>query len=85
MPLRLALGTVLSVFSPEIGRHFAPLLRFPLNDRRAERMRTEPCFGACDNLKERLGLRVARQLGLALLLVDPQNGVVTVGINYLVV
>ena len=77
--------TDLSVLPPEIGRPFAPLLCFPLDDRRAERMRTEPCFGTCDNLKERLGLRVARQLGLALLLVDPQNGVVTVGINHLVV
>lgn len=43
-------------------------------------MRAQPCLGACYYLVELFGLRCALELGLALALLYPQNGVVRVGI-----
>src|SRR3712207_838065 len=44
-------------------------------------MRAQPCLGTGDNLIEGLGGGSTLQLGLTLLFLDPQNGVITVGIN----
>ena len=70
-----------SLFSPEIGRHFAPLACLPLHQIILYLMRAEPCLGAGDYLIEWFGLRCALQFGLALSLLNPQYGVVRVGID----
>ena len=45
------------LLSSEVGRYFAPLAGFPLNDGVAEIMGAQPGLGAKDNLIERLRLR----------------------------
>ena len=71
-------------FSSEIGRNLAPFLRFPFKDRHGDGVGAEPIFGTGDDLIELLGLRSALQLGLALLLVNPELGIHAVAIDYLV-
>ena len=46
-------------------------------------MGAEPVFGTGDDLIELLGLRSAKQLGLALLLVYPDLGIYAVAVDYL--
>ena len=45
------------LLSSEVGRYFAPLAGFPLNDGVAEIMGAQPGLGAKDNLIERLRFR----------------------------
>lgn len=71
-------------FSSEIGRNLAPFLCIPFHDRYGNRMSAEPVFGTGNDLIEPLGLRSAKQLGLALLLVYPELGIYAVAIDYLV-
>ena len=71
-------------FSSEIGRNLAPFLCIPFHDRYGNRMGAEPVFGTGDDLIELLGLRCAKQLGLALLLVYPDLGIYAVAVDYLV-
>ena len=53
---------------------------FPLDDGIVIDMRAEPELGTLYNLIKWFGLRVPLQFGLALFLVHPQNGVVTVAV-----
>ena len=74
-------GAFYFLLSPEIGRHFAPLARLPLHQMVLYLMRAEPCLGASDYLIEGFGLLCALQFGLALSLLNPQYGVVRVGVD----
>ena len=70
-------------FSSEIGRNLAPFLCIPFHDRYGNRMGAEPVFGTGNYLIEPLGLRSAKQLGLALLLVYPDLGIYAIAVDYL--
>ena len=72
------------LFPPEVGRNLSPLLSIPFNYRYARRVCTQPLLRPPDNVEERCRLRCQRQLGLTLFFVDPQNGVVRIGIDNLV-
>ena len=59
------------LFASEIGRHFTPLLCFPLDDGVTPLVGLKPSLGTGDNLEERLRLRGALQFRLTLPFADP--------------
>lgn len=75
---------MLPVFAAEVGGHFPPLLGFPFKNRCGDGVCTEPVFSSGDDLIELFGLRCALQCRLAFSLLHPENGIVAVGIDGLV-
>ena len=73
------------LFSSEVSRNLAPFGGFPLDDGVSEIMRNEPLLSSQNNLIEFLRLWGALELGLTLALLNPEDGVVRVGIDGLVV
>lgn len=72
---------MLSTFTAKIGRHLAPFFSFPFHYGIVIVMGDEPMFGAGNDAEELLRLWCERQFGLALALLHPKNGVVTVGVD----
>ena len=69
-------------FSPEVGRHLAPLSRLPFYDWvLGGVVGAEPCLCTGYNLKELFGIRGTRKFGLALLLSHPEYGVAAVRVD----
>ena len=72
-------------FTAEVGGNFTPFLGFPLDNGVAVVVGLKPILGTGYDLKKLLRLRRALQLGLALTLRDPKDGIVGVGIDGFVV
>lgn len=68
----------------EVGRDFAPLACFPLDDGNMYGVLTEPQLGTGDDVVEAGGVGVALQLSLAMLLLNPEDGIVRVAVDDLV-
>ena len=73
------------LLSAEVGGDFAPFLGFPLDDGVAVVVGLKPSLGAGDDLEQGLCLGRTLQLGLTLTLLNPEDGIVGVGIDGLVV
>ena len=73
------------LFPSEVGRYLAPLGCLPLDDGVAEVVGVEPLFCAGDNLVKFLCLWCAFQFCLAFVFVHPQDGVVGIAVDGLVV
>lgn len=76
---------VFRLFPPEISGHFSPFGGFPLDNRITIVMGVEPILGTGDNLIELLRPWGALQGCLAFTLTHPEDGVVGVGIDGLVI
>ena len=73
------------LFSAEVGRDFTPLLGFPFDDGVTIVVGLEPDLSTGDNLEELLRLGSALELRLTLALLNPENGIVRVGIDGFIV
>ena len=73
------------LFSSEVSRNLAPFRGFPLNDGIPEIVRIEPQLGSRNDLIELFCLRRTLEFSLALALLNPENGIVGVRIDSLVV
>ncbi len=73
------------LFAPEVGWDFAPFLGFPFDDGIAIVMGLEPVFSTSDNLEKGLCLGIALQGRLTLTLLNPENGVVRIGVDGFIV
>ena len=71
------------LFSAEVSRNLAPLLRLPVNYRNPEGMSLQPTLGTSHQLKEMLRLRRRSKGGLCLALTHPALGRRAVGIDCL--
>ena len=72
-------------FAPKVGGYFAPFLRFPLDNRVPIIVSLQPVLCSCNHLKKWLGLFISLQFGLALALLYPEDGIIAVGVDGLVV
>ena len=72
---------ICNLFSAKVGRYFAPLLGFPLDDGDGDTVCLEPCLGTFDELEELLGLLGALKLGLAAFLAYPADGSAAITID----
>ena len=74
-----------NLFPTKVCWNLAPFLGFPLNDGIAEVMGLEPVFSTGYDLEEGFCLGRALEFGLTLALGDPEDGIVGVAVDGLVV
>ena len=73
------------LFPAEVGRDFTPFRGFPFDDGVSEIMGVKPVLGSGDNLIELFCLRCALQFCLALALLYPEDGIIGVAVDGLIV
>ena len=69
------------LFASEVGRDFAPLLGFPLQNTGGDATRFEPLFGTRNHVEQRSGALCLFERGFALLAAHPTDGSAAVAID----
>ena len=72
-------------FAPKVGRYFTPFLGLPLDDWITIVVCLQPLLCTGNHLKEGLRRRGMLELGLTLPLRHPEDGIIAVGVDGLVV